>query len=75
MAPGRCPGVQAHPAALLEVTRVTLDALLRLVPPCEVACHAHREAPRRPREAVLTGACPPARRRGGGQTSSAASRV
>ena len=75
MARGRCTDVQAHPTAFLEVTRVTLDAFPRLVSPCEATCHAHREAPRRPREAVLTGACPPARRRAGGQTSSAASRV
>ena len=40
MASVRCTDVQARPREFLDVTSVTLDALLTLVPPCEAACQA-----------------------------------
>src|SRR5262249_1403388 len=40
MAGVRCADLQSRPLACLDVTRVTLDALQALVPPCETACHA-----------------------------------
>ena len=72
---GQCADGQSRPTECLACTRLTLDALPPLVPPCEAACHAPRAAGRRagqPRSArrfrvsqpcpcpPQTGGCPPA---------------
>ena len=40
MAGGLCPGLQSHPPAFPEITSMTVDELLRLVPSFEAALDA-----------------------------------
>jgi hypothetical protein len=51
MASVHCAALRSRPTACLDWTRLTLDELPRLVPPCEAACQAHRARGRPP---VLT---------------------